>query len=115
MALLAAMPVRIDQAPSWWVEARLYLSGCHAGRIEQVAQHHRVGAAVVARALPDLELLGRLPARCSVVVMLSSLRLVALAAEDAVHLDMLVRQLALGAVEVDLQPLPGGVGARACS
>ena len=69
----------------------------------------RIAAAVAPFAVPDLD---RRPAACrpdavSVVHRLPVSVRLALAAEDAVDLDMAVGQFAPGAVELDLQPLPG--------
>src|SRR5688500_6180236 len=81
----------------------------HADGFEEVAQHYRVGAAMVARTLPDVDIFRQAAREVERRGPVVFVRLVALAAEDAVDLDMLVGQFALRAVKLDLEAFPGGI------
>ena len=83
--------------------------------IEEIGQHHRIAAAMLALAQPDVDVDGVLAGLMQDRGHVAGFHMGALAAEDAMHFDMTVRKLTPGAVELHLEPFPGRIGAQACS
>ena len=89
------MPVRIDQAPMTSLAARPYVSGGTLALSKRWPSMTRSPPPCAPSPCQTSIACGSLPARCSSVAMDSLAARRALAAEDAVHLDMAVGQLAL--------------------
>ena len=82
----------------------------HAFWVKDIAQHDRISAAVMAFTLGHIKLLRVLACQMQLGPNAFFARMRALAAKDAVDLDMLVNKLALGALEPDLKPFPRRIG-----